>query len=40
MSEHLILWVVLGVCVCGAVLAVGVVVDAAGRAEQDDGRWR
>lgn len=40
MSEQLVLWVVLGVCAGGAVIAVGVVVYAARVAEREDGRFR
>ena len=44
MSEHVVLWVVLGVCVCGAVLAVLFLVAAvnvsAREAEREDKRWR
>ena len=44
MSEHLVFWVVLGVCVGGAVLAVVFLVAAinvsAREAEREDGRWR
>lgn len=44
MSEHLLFVVVLGVCVCGAVLAVLFLVAAvnvsAREAEREDGRWR
>lgn len=39
-SEPTGFFVVLGVCVLGAVVAVGVVVYAAQRAEREDGRWR
>ena len=43
MSEHLLFVVVLGVCVCGALIAVGVLghlLWLAERAEREDGRWR
>ena len=40
MNEHLVFWIVLGACCCGAVIAVGLVVYAARVAEQEEGRFR
>lgn len=42
-TDLLVYGIVLSACVCGALIAVGVlacVVTAADRAERDDGRWR
>jgi hypothetical protein len=39
-SEHLLYLVVLGACVGGVVIALGVLEYAVWRAERDDGRWR
>ena len=42
-TDLLVYGIVLSACVCGALIALGVlacVVTAADRAEQQDGRWR
>lgn len=45
MSEHLVFWVVLGACVCGALIAVGLAEYAVWlasqtKSEQEEGRPR
>ena len=40
MSDHAVFFAVLGVCVCGVVVAVAVLEWAVWRIERDDGRWR